>query len=98
VVNIIIGFVRGEYYYTKFIIFRKKKKGGSYIKNIIIKTKVINETPYGAKITEKVLLLNKYYYRGNFVRRKPSYYHRKNVINENKKNIITKKRYTKRTL
>jgi len=54
--------------------------------------------PYGAKIIGKILLLNKYYYRRNFVKRKLSYYYRKNVINENKKNTIIKERRTGRTL
>jgi len=53
---------------------------------------------YEAKITERILLLNKYYYRKNLIRRKPSYYYRKNVINGNKGNIIIKERRTKRTL
>jgi len=72
------------------LFFRKKKKDGNYIKNIIIKAGIIKKTPYKAEIIEKILFLNRYCYRKNLIKRKLSYYYRKNVINENKRNIIIK--------
>jgi len=76
--------------------FFVKKKNESYIKSIIIRTGIIKKTPYKAKIIGKILLLNKYYYRGNFAKRKLSYYYQKNVINENKRNIIIKTKIIKK--
>jgi len=77
------------------LFFRKKKKGGSYIKNIIIKTGTIKKTSYEAEIIGEILLLNKYCYRKNFVKRKSSCYYRGNIINKNKKSAATKGRRTK---
>jgi len=71
------------------LFFRKKKKGGSHIRNIIIKAETIKKILYGAKITGEILLLNRYCHQKNPIKRKSSYYYRKNVINENKKSIIT---------
>jgi len=70
--------------------------GESYIKNIIIRIKIIKKTPYEAKITEKVLLLNRYCYRGNLIKRKLSYYYRGNVINESKGSAIIKAKIIKK--
>jgi len=49
----LIGFVRNKYYYTKFIIFSKRKRG-----NIIIK-----DTLYEAYNTDRILLPKKNYKR-----------------------------------
>jgi len=52
--------------------------------------------PYGAKIIGEILLLNKYCYRKNFIKRKPSYYYQKNVINGNKKSATIKTKIIKK--
>jgi len=96
VVNIIVSY--GANAVIRNLLFsRKKKEGGSHIRNIIIGAGAIKGTPYEIKITGEILLLGRYYYRGNLVRRKPSYYYRGNAIGESKGNIIIKGRRTGRT-
>jgi len=96
VVNIIVSYGANTVI-RNLLFFRKKKEGGSHIRNIIIGAGTTKRTPYGTKVTEKIQLLGRYYYRGNFVKRKPSYYHRGNVIGGSKGSIIIKGRRTGRT-